>query len=171
MLSKIFDSITLGFVIAAVILFIIIISVKGVLAAASATQDALTLFIRYALLIIASMLVASYIQILIPKEFIAKYLGSAAGFKGILLGTVIGGITPGSPYAAFPFFAGIMRMGASIPTGVAMVCAWGLWSIGRVPFEAAVMGVKFTLIQVITSFLLPILAGLMAQLLEALAIF
>ncbi|GLI51446.1 hypothetical protein TSYNTROOL_15320 [Tepidanaerobacter syntrophicus] len=165
MLSKIFDSTTLGFMAAAIILFIIVL-IKDASLAVSASKDGLTLFVRYAVLIISSMLIAAYIQALIPKDLITSYLGGASGFKGIFLGSLIGGLTPGSPYAALPFFAGIMRMGASVPATVAMVCAWGLWSIGRIPLEAAVMGAKFTMIQVISSFILPILAGLVAWFLE-----
>lgn len=170
MLGDIFDSTTLGFIIAAIVLFVVLCA-KDVSVAVSATKDGLTLFFRYVILIVCAMLVATYVQSLIPKELITAYLGKQSGLKGIFLGSVIGGLTPGLPYAAMPFFAGIMRMGASVPTRVAMVCAWGLWSIGRLPFEVAVMGSKFTMIQVVSSILLPIVAGLIALVLQSFKFF
>lgn len=169
MSNRVFDSTTLGFVGAAGVLFVILWARDPSLALSS-SKAGLTLFARYAILIVASMLVASFAQALIPKQVIASYLGGASGWVGILLGTLIGGLTPGSPYAALPLFAGIMRMGASVPTGVAMVCAWGLWSIGRIPFEAAVMGARFTLIQVVSSAALPLVAGSIAWLLQTIRI-
>ncbi len=163
--NKIFDSTTLSFLVAAIVLFIIL-WVKDPSLAVSSCKSGINLFLRYAILIISSMLVASFAQALVPKEIISSYLGGKSGFVGILLGTLIGGLTPGSPYAALPLFAGILRMGASIPTGVAMVCAWGLLSIGRIPFETAVMGARFTLIHIASSVFLPIIAGLVAWFLE-----
>lgn len=160
-----FDLTTLGFVVTAAILFTIL-WFKDSSLAISSCKSGLNLFIRFAVLIASSMLVTSFIQALLPKEVIASYLGGKSGIVGILLGTLIGGLTPGSPYAAMPLFAGIMRMGASIPTGVAMVCAWGLWSIGRIPFQTAVMGVRFTLIHIVSSIFLPIIAGIVAGFLQ-----
>lgn len=66
-----------------------------------------------------------------------------------------------------PLFAGLMRMWASVPTGVAMVSACGLLSLWRIPFQAAIMGGRFTLVQVFRRLLLPFLAGALARLMES----
>lgn len=163
--NKIFDSTTIGFLVAAVVLFLILL-IKEPSAAVSSCKSGLTLCLHYSVLIISSMLVASFLQSLIPKEIISSYLGEKSGFVGILIGTLIGGLTPGSPYAAFPLFAGILKMGASLPTGVSMVSAWGLWSVSRIPFEMAVMGSHFTSIHIASSLILPVIAGLIAWLLQ-----
>ena len=112
------------------------------------------------------MILASLLQSLIPRDILVKYLGISSGWRGIILGTLIGALTPGSPYAAMPFFAGLIKTGISFPVGVAMACSWGLLSVGRIPFEAAVMGGEFTLIKVISSLLLPFVAGSIAQILQ-----
>lgn len=164
----IFDSTTLGFVAGTVLMFLLAWGMKGSAVALAGLKSGLILFLRYGLLIVSSMVFASLLQTLLPKEAILKYLGVSSGWRGLILGTLLGAITPGSPYAAMPLFAGLIRMGASVPTGVAMVCAWGLLSVGRIPFQAAVMGGKFTFIQVISSLLLPFLAGALAQLLKPL---
>lgn len=164
-MNKNLDLTTLVFLTIAIILFIILWFKEPALAISSC-KSGISLFMRYVILIISSMLVVSFIQALIPKEIISSYLGGKSGFVGILLGTLIGGLTPGSPYAALPLFAGILRMGASIPTGVSMVCAWGLWSIGRIPFELAIMGTRFTIIHIASSIFLPIIAGFIAWFLQ-----
>jgi len=167
-MGKIFDSTTIGFIVAALILFLVSWGIKGYELALSGVKNGLILFLRYALLIAASMVFATLLQLLIPKEIIVNYLGASSGWRGILLGAIIGGLTPGSPYAALPFFIGLMKSGAGVPTGVAMVSAWGLYSVGRIPFELAVMGGKFTLVQVLSTILFPFLAGILASLIHPL---
>jgi|GEM_PF-1301466 len=147
-MGKLLDSTTLGFLGASFILFAIVWGIKGPAPALSGLKSGLALSLRYALLIISSMVLATLFQTLVSREFITRHLGASSGWRGITLGSLIGALFPGSPYAAMPLFATLMQMGAGIPTGVAMVCAWGLLSIGRLPFQAAVMGGRFTAIQV-----------------------
>lgn len=165
-MGRILDSTTVGFLVAALVSFVVAWAIKGYPVALAGVRSGLTLFFRYLILIASSMVIASLFQVLIPSQLIARYLGTSSGWRGLALGTLIGALTPGSPYSAMPLFAGFMRMGAGVPTGVSMVCAWGLLSIGRVPFQAAVLGSRFTLVQVVTSVLLPVLAGATAYLLK-----
>ncbi len=160
-IGKVFDTTTVAFGLLALVLFILI-WLRDPSAATESAKGGMTLFVRYSFLIIFSMMVAAMMPALVSKEIIAQYLGGASGWRGVLLGTLIGGLMPGAPYAVFPFIAGLMKLGMGIAPAVSMVCAWGLWSIGRVPFEAAVMGGRFTLIQVIASLPLPIIAGTLA---------
>ncbi len=74
MQNKFFDSTTLAFFLAALILFILIY-IKNPTLAISSTKSGLNVFLKYFLIIILSMLIASYIQALIPKEMITKLLG------------------------------------------------------------------------------------------------
>ena len=91
--GKIFDSTTIGFIVAAIVLFVIL-CVGDVSGAISATRDGLVLFLRYLVLILSAMLVATYVQALIPKDLVTAYLGKQSGLRGIVLGTVVGGLTP-----------------------------------------------------------------------------
>lgn len=163
-LNKIFDTTTIVFGAIAVILFILL-WVKDPTVAKSSAQSGLVLFLRYSVLIIFSMLIAAMLPMLISKEIIVKYLGTASGWRGILMASLIGGLTPGAPYAVVPLIGGLMSQGMSMAPAVSMVCAWGLWSLGRVPFQAAVLGSQFTWVQVLVSLPLPVIAGFMTELL------
>ncbi|MGE5485856.1 MAG: permease [Ignavibacteriales bacterium] len=165
-MAGILDSTTLGFLLAALLLFGVV-ALRDYSVAVTAARSGLALFLRYAILIASCMVVASLVQTLIPRETISRHVGRGAGWRAICIGAIVGGLTPGSPYAALPLFAGFIRMGASIAAGVAMVCAWGLVSVGRVPLEAGVMGARFALIQVISSLPLPLIAGAIAGFIEA----
>jgi uncharacterized membrane protein YraQ (UPF0718 family) len=107
------------------------------------------------------------IQILIPQEAISKWVGSESGIRGIIMGTVAGGISPGGPYISLPIVAGLLRSGASIGTMVAFLTGWSLWAIARMPMDIGILGWKFTAIRFGVTFLFPIIAGMIAQALFA----
>lgn len=163
-LSKMFDTTTIVFGLLAFMLFLMLWWKDPVVAKAT-VQSGLLLFLRYSFLIIFSMLIAALLPTLIPKETITHYLGGASGWRGILMASLIGGLTPGAPYAVVPLIAGLMKQGMAFAPAVSMVCAWGLWSLGRVPFQAAVLGTKFTFVQVLVSLPLPFVAGTLTELL------
>ena len=114
-------------------------------------------------LLIFAFIVAGMIQNLIPKEMISKWVGAESGFRGILIGTALGGITPGGPYVTMPIAAGLLRTGAGLGTMVAFITSWSLIAVARLPMEVGLMGWKFTLIRLACTFFFPPIAGLIAN--------
>ena len=114
-------------------------------------------------LLLASFAVAGLVQVLVPKEFIAKWLGEASGIKGIFIGCFAGAITPGGPFVSFPIVASLYQSGAGIGTVVGFVTAWSLWAVTRLPMEVGLIGPRVTLIRVASTLLFPPLAGLIAR--------
>jgi len=114
-------------------------------------------------LLICAFIVAGMIQVLIPHELISKWVGIESGFRGILIGTLIGSFTPGGPFISLPIAAGLLRTGASIGTMVAFMTAWSLLGVHRLPLEIGIMGWQFALIRLACVFLFPPLAGLIAN--------
>jgi len=115
-------------------------------------------------LLIFAFIIAGTIQFLLPTEMIAKWIGGESGFRGILIGTIAGGFTPGGPYTAMPIAAGLLTAGAGIGTMVAFMTGWSLLAFTRLPLEVGLMGWKFTAIRLACTFLFPIAAGLIANL-------
>ncbi len=72
-------------------------------------------------LLIFAFIIAGMIQVLVPTEMISKWVGAESGFRGILIGTVIGGFMPGGPFISLPIAAGLLRVGASVGTMVALL--------------------------------------------------
>jgi len=114
-------------------------------------------------LLIFAFIVAGMVQVLIPTETISKWIGAESGFRGLLIGTVAGGLAPGGPYISLPIAAGLLRTGASIGTMVAFLTGWSLWAVTRMPVEIGIMGWKFTLIRLACTFFFPPIAGLIAN--------
>lgn len=116
-------------------------------------------------LILITFILVGLIQAMVPQNLISSWLREASGFKGILIGSVIGMIFPGSPYVFLPVLAGIYKIGGkeSIPVIVSIYSAKFLIGINRLPFELGILGPKFTFIRIIaTAFLAP-LSGIISQ--------
>ena len=110
-----------------------------------------------------ALIIAGMVRVLIPHEMISKWVGAESGFRGLLIGTALGGLMPGGPYVSMPIAAGLLRTGASIGTMVAFLTGWSLWAISRLPIEVGLMGWKFTLIRLACTFFFPPIAGLIAN--------
>ena len=114
-------------------------------------------------LLIFAMIIAGMIQQLIPQELISRWVGAESGFRGLLIGSVLGGLMPGGPMTSLPIAAGMLRLGASIGTMVAFLTGWSLLAISRLPLEVGLMGWKFALIRLACVFFFPPIAGLIAN--------
>ncbi len=114
-------------------------------------------------LLVFAFIVAGMVQFLIPREIVSKWVGMESGFRGILIGTAMGSLTPGGPFVTMPVAAGLLRVGASIGTMVAFLTAWSLLAFTRMPMELGIMGWKFMLIRMACTFFFPPIAGLIAN--------
>jgi uncharacterized membrane protein YraQ (UPF0718 family) len=118
---------------------------------------------RNLLILLLGFVIAGLVQVLVPRELISRWLGAQAGVKGVLIACVAGGLVPGSPYAVFPLVAVLYRAGASLGTVVGFVAAWSLWSASRLPLEMALIDPKPALVRYGITFVVPPLAGLLAN--------
>ncbi len=114
-------------------------------------------------LLIFAFIVAGMIQTLLPRELLAKWIGAESGFRGIMIGSIAGGMMPGGPYVSLPVVVGLMKSGASVGTLVAFLTGWSLWAVSRLPLELGILGWKLTLIRIISTLVFPPLSGLIAQ--------
>jgi len=118
-------------------------------------------------LLVFAFIVAGMVQVLLSQEMVARWVGTESGIRGILVGSVAGGLTPGGPFVSLPLAAGLLRSGASAGTMVAYLTAWSLWAVNRLPMEVGILGWRFTLIRLVSTLVLPIVGGLIAQALFA----
>ncbi|MFC2040326.1 permease [Chloroflexota bacterium] len=114
-------------------------------------------------LIVFALIIAGMLQQLIPKELISHWVGTESGFRGIIIGTFLGSITPSGPYVSMPIAAGLLRSGAGVGTMVAFLTSWSLIAVARLPLEVGIMGWKFALIRLACVFFFPPIAGFLAS--------
>jgi uncharacterized membrane protein YraQ (UPF0718 family) len=114
-------------------------------------------------LLVFAFLVAGMVQVLIPQELVARWVGGESGMRGILIGTVAGGLSPGGPYVSLPIAAGLLKAGCGVGTMVAYLTGWSLWAVSRLPMEVGVLGWRLTLVRLAATFFFPPIAGLIAH--------
>jgi uncharacterized membrane protein YraQ (UPF0718 family) len=83
------------------------------------------------------------IDVLIPKKVIIKHLGEGSGFKGSILALVLGSISAGPIYAAFPVGKLLLKKGASIGNIVVILSAWAVVKVPMLANEAKFLGAEF----------------------------
>ncbi len=79
----------------------------------------------------------------VPKEKIMQYLGKDAKAKGVFLSFVVGSISAGPIYAAFPMCVMLHKKGASIRNIVIILSSWAVIKVPMLLNEAKFLGLKF----------------------------
>jgi len=111
----------------------------------------------------AAVLIAAFLQILVPREIVSRLIGEKAGISSIFIATIAGIFTPGGPLTSFPIVIALYASGANKGALVAYLSAWAMVGAQRIlVWELPLMGPDFTLIRVGSSLILPILAGIIA---------
>lgn len=114
--------------------------------------------------LIAAFLLAGFIQVLIPKNLILRWIGDKSGLRGILIAFLAGVLTPAGPMISFPIVASLHHLGAHYAPLIAYLTSWELFGFMRIAvWEMPFMGLKFVLFRVAVSFTLPLLAGFAAR--------
>ena len=65
-------------------------------------KSAGNLLIQIVPLLIFAFIMAGMIQVLVPAEMVSKWIGAESGFRGILIGSAVGGLMPGGPVTSLP---------------------------------------------------------------------
>ena len=128
-------------------------------------------FLKALPLIIFAFALGGLLQALVPVNSFSSWLGSQKGFKAVMLGSLLGGITPGPIYVVFPIAFGLLKGGASVGAVIAYLVAWQTWPIRRLPIEISLIGWQLALIEFILAIPLSIIAGLLANIFFSRVIF
>ena len=83
------------------------------------------------------------IDVLVPRESIVKHFGEGAGFRGNIFALVLGSISAGPIYAAFPICKMLLKKGASISNIVIVLSAWAVVTLPMLANEVKFLGFEF----------------------------
>lgn len=95
----------------------------------------------------------AFLDTFVPKETIIKYLGKEAKIKGVFLSFVLGSISAGPIYAAFPFCVMLLKKGATIKNIVIILSSWAVVKVPMLLNEAKFLGVRFMVVRWILTIL------------------
>ncbi|MBI2920429.1 MAG: permease [Planctomycetes bacterium] len=124
-----------------------------------------TLFLSVLPNLILGFTIAGFLQVLLPKETIARVMGDGSGWRGLFAGSVAGMLTPGGPFTHFPILAGFLKAGAGVGPVSAYVAGWALLGVNRIViWEIPILGWRFVLARVVACLFVPPLCGWLAGL-------
>jgi len=127
-------------------------------------REATTLLLEIAPVIGAALFIGGYVQALLPRDLVARWLGENSGPVGYLLATIAGILTPAGPFGAFPLVLALRRAGAPFDVCVVYLSAWATLGVNRIViWELPFLGHDFVMLRVLASLPLPIVAGLFAR--------
>lgn len=124
------------------------------------------LFLRFGAVIFLSFLVAGLAETLLPRAWVSAALGEESGWRGLMLATAAGAITPAGPFVSMPLAVGLLRSGAAPPAVLAFLTAWSVLAVHRLfAWEVPILGAPFAFTRWALSLGLPLLVGGAARLL------
>lgn len=114
--------------------------------------------------IAAALLLVGLLQVIIPQDTLARWMGQDSGLRGLLIGAGLGTVTPGGPITHFPIVAALYKAGVGIGPLCAYLSAWSLLGLQRIlMWELPFLGPKVVAVRVSVSLLFPVLSGWLAQ--------
>lgn len=119
-------------------------------------------------LLIVVFLITGLVEVLLPKETVMVWFSDSAGARGYVLAWVAGALTPGGGPVGLPLAAALARQGAGPAVVVTYLTSMALLSFVRVPVELGMLGVRLTILRMVSGLLLPFAAGALTRLLTRL---
>ncbi len=83
------------------------------------------------------------LEALVPKEMILRGFGEKSGLKGNVLALMLGSLSAGPIYAAFPVSKTLLAKGASIGNIVIILSAWAVIKVPMLANEIRFLGPEF----------------------------
>lgn len=119
-----------------------------------------SLFIMLKILPFAFVLIALF-EVWCKRETVEKHLGQNCGYKGYLWALLLGGITIGGLFVAFPLAYSLHKKGASLKVIFSFLGFAGVCRIPMTLFEASFLGIKFTIIRITTAIIVMLISGIL----------
>lgn len=162
--QHLFDNATWFFIVLSALSAAMLVLLKGVAALVTAAAHSMTLLATVAPMILLGLFLGGMVKEVSDPKRVAPVLGVNSGFKGLALATMLGAVTPGGPFAAFPIVYALLLAGADIGAVVAYLTAWSVLGLHRVVvWELPLLGPSFAVVRLASSLPLPLLAGLIAR--------
>lgn len=87
------------------------------------------------------------LDVWVDRTIMVKFMGKGSGIKGVLIAFLLGSAAAGPLYAAFPVAGVMMKKGSSLFNIFVFIGAWSTTKIPMLTFEAASLGLTFTLLR------------------------
>jgi uncharacterized membrane protein YraQ (UPF0718 family) len=108
---------------------------------------------------------AAFLAELMPADAAVAWIGPESGPIGVVVASVAGGFMPGGPFVTFPLVLAFAKAGAGVPQMTALITGWSIFAVHRIiSWEYPLLGWRFVVLRLVAALPLPIMAGLLAEL-------
>ena len=108
-------------------------------------------FIEMMLVIPPIFVLLGLLDVWVDRATMMKYTGKGSGLKGVLIAFLLGSAAAGPLYAAFPVAGVMLKKGSSLFNVFIFIGAWSTTKIPMLTFEAASLGLTFTITRLVLS--------------------
>ena len=95
----------------------------------------------------AVFVISGLITVWAPRKTITKFLGKESKIKGNILAMVLGSVSAGPIYAAFPIAFSLINKGASVLNIVILISTWAVIKVPMLLVESKFLGVNFMIVR------------------------
>jgi uncharacterized membrane protein YraQ (UPF0718 family) len=142
------------------VVFYFIFPDKGEISLRSAWQ----FFLELMLILPAVMVMIGILSVWTTQEMVTKYLGKESGFKGFLIGVLMGTLPAGPLYVAFPVAKALRMKGASVGNMVTYLSVYAAIKLPQILMELRFLGWKFTALRFVITVILIYVMSLFVEL-------
>lgn len=129
-----------------ILTYVVLFFIKGDIAISSLKNS--SYYIKEMLIVMPIIfIVITLLDVWVPKDVIIKRLGEDSGKKGILLSFILGSISAGPIYAAFPMGKALLKKGASVSNLVIIISSWAVIKVPLLANEIKFIGLNFMIIR------------------------
>lgn len=123
----------------------------------------LVMFLKIVPKLAAALLVASLVQLLVPRKLVARWIGEDSGAKGVAISTALGALTPGGPMTSFPMVNALHESGTGRAPLIAYLTSWSTLGFQRILiWELPLLGLPFVILRYLACLPLPFLSAWVA---------
>ena len=109
------------------------------------------------------LIITAMISVWVPADAIKKGLGKASGIKGKLLSLLIGSMSAGPIYAAFPATLMLFKKGASVSNLVIILSSWAVIKVPMLLVEMKFLSFRFMIIRLVLTIPAILLIGIFVE--------
>jgi uncharacterized membrane protein YraQ (UPF0718 family) len=130
---------------------------------------AFNLFKELIFILPAVMVLMGLFTVWVSRETVIKYLGHAAGVKGLIIALIMGMMPTGPLYVAFPMASMLLKKGARVANIIIFLSAWACIKLPQELVELRFMGVEFMAVRLSFTIVMVVVMGLLIEKLDGLS--
>ena len=111
----------------------------------------------------AAFILIGLFEVWVKKETVEKHLGEGSGIRGYVWVILLAGTTVGGLYVAFPVAYALYSKGARLSVIFTYIGAAAICRVPMAIFEASFLGIKFTVIRLLVSLPLVVIASILLE--------